>query len=330
VRKRRRVLSSSQARKPINRLSRPEQWSDSARAFVTALELTRLDTPQTKRSRPVDASSPVYSPLSNQIIPPAGVAMPSIEKPQQEDQSSPYFVGVRESGPIRVAPVTFICTLYISLVLGSLLHSWWILGESLLIGLVLTGIVHLSHKREILQALIMLFQWFLFALIWGYIGWLVCDSYLPLIIRCLCALIGFVLGLIVYFLIRGVVNSLEPKRIREFRYCAITTFVDTICISLVFGFLLHSWWILGVSLLVGLVLTASIALSARNNIQITVDAVWLLSALMWSYAGWIILDAHIPSIVHFLCAVVSYVLGFVGYPLAYAILSPIDEKEKAV
>jgi hypothetical protein len=256
--------------------------------------------------------------------------MPPIEKPEQEDRNSPYFIDAQEAEPIRVAPVAFICTLYVSLILGSLLHSWSVLGESLLIGLVLTGIVILVHKREILHALMAIFVWFLFALIWGYIGWLVCDPYLPLIIRCLCALIGFILGLIIHFLIRGVVNSLEPKRIREFKYCGITTFIDSICISLVFGFLLHSWWILGVSLLVGLALTASIALSARNNIQTTIDVVWLLSALMWGYAGWFIFDSHIPSIVHFLCAVVGFVLGFVGYPLAYAILSPIDEKEGGI
>ena len=221
------------ARKPIKETPRSKKKSDSVSPFGT--------------------SSPVYAPLSQQIIPPPGVVLPAIEKPQQEDQSTSSSESVEQSGAVRVGPVIFIDTLYISLILGSLLHSWWVLGESLLIGLALTGIIVLSAKREFLRAVIGLLLWFLFALLWGYIGWLVCDSYLPLIIHCLCAFIGFLLGLVGHFVISGVVNSIESKRMREIKYCGLTTFVDSLCISLVFGFLLHSWWMLGVSLLVGLI-----------------------------------------------------------------------------
>ena len=330
MRKVRKIHTSGQARKPTNKPARSEKWSDSARAFAMALELARLDIPQTKRSRPAGTSSTVYSPLLNQVIPPEGVALPPIEKLQEEDESALSLGNVEQSGSVRVAPVAFICTLYVSLVLGSLLHSWWVLGGSLLIGLILTGIVALAPKRGILYALMELLLWLLFALMCGYIGWLVCDSYLPLIIRCLCAFIGFILGLFVHYLMSGIINATEPKQMRGIKYCGVTTFVDSLCISLVFGFLLHSWWILGVSLVVGLILTGIIILSARGNVQTSVDMVWLLFALMWGYAGWFIFDSHIPSIIHFLCALIGFILGFVGYPLAYAILSPADAKERAI
>lgn len=332
LRKRRKIQSPGQARKPIYKTSRSEKWSGSASAFMTALELARLDTSQTKRSRPVGTSSPVYPPLLNQVIPPAGVVLPPIEEPQQNDQST--LGHVQQSGPIREGPVTFISVLYISLVLGSLLHSWWVLGESLLIGLILTGIIVLFHKREIFQALIAVFLWFLFALIWGYIGWLVCDPYMPLIIHCLCAFIGFILGFVGHFVISGIVNYTQYKRVRERKYCGLTTFVDSVCISLVFGFLLHSWWMLGVSLLIGLILTGISVIPARDNVRASnrtsVDMVWLLFALMWGYAGWLVFDSHISSIVHFLCAVIGFTLGLVGYPLAYVILSPPDVKVQVV
>ena len=335
MRKARKIRSPGQTRKPINEQSRSQERSDDpTSAFVTPLEQAHLDTPPTKWSHPIGTSSPVYAPLLNQIIPPAGTIMPLIEKPQQYEQSAPSLENAQQHKQIQLGPITFINTLYISLVLGSLLHSWWVLGGGLLIGLILTGIMAFSDKRETLQALMAILLWFLVGLMWGYIGWLVCDSYMPLIIRCLCAFIGFILGLSGHYLISGVINSKQAKRMREIKYCALPTFIDSVCISLVFGYLLHSWYILGISLLAGLILTGMIVLLARDSIralnQTSIDIVWFLFALMWGYAGWLILDSHIPSIIHFLCALIGFILGFVGYPVTYSILTPSDVKEQAM
>jgi hypothetical protein len=327
LRKARKIHSLGQTRKPINQQSRSEKRSDSASAFVTASEQANLNT----RSRPLGTSPPVYAPLLNQIIPPEGTVMPPIEKPQPNDQRAPSSGKVQQPELIRLGAIAFIDTLYISVVLGSLLHSWWVLGESLLIGLTVTGIIVLSRKRETFQVLMAILLWFGFALIWGYIGWLVSDSYMPLIIRCLYAFIGFILGLFGHYLISVVVNSKQMKSIREIKYCILPTFIDSVCISLVFGYLLHSWWMLGISLLVGLTLTGIIVLLARDNIhapkQAGVDIVWFLFALMWGYTGWLIFDSHIPSIIHFLCALIGFILGFIGYPVTYAFLSPTDLEE---
>lgn len=324
----------------MNERSRPGKRSDSTSAFVTALEQTRLDTLLTEQSRPVGTSSPVYAPLLNQIIPPAGMALPPIEKPQQNDQSISSLENAEQSEPIQLSPLTFINTLYISIVLGSLLHSWWVLGGCLLIGLILTGLMMLSDKRETFPLFIATGLWLLFALLWGYVGWLVCDSYMPLIIHYLCAFIGFILGLIGYIAINGFVGPTNPKSaqkikpVHEAKHSGLITFIDTVCISLVFGYLLHSWSILGASLSVGVILTGIIVFSVKDNIhafnQTTVSMVWLLFALMWGYAGWLVCASYIPSIVHFLCAFIGFILGLIGYPLVYAILSPEEVKEEAI
>jgi hypothetical protein len=215
-----------------------------------------------------------------------------------------------------------------------------VLGESLLIGLILTGIMVLSGKRETFQRLIVTILWLLFALVWGYVGWLVCDAYLPLIIRFLCAFIGFILGLVGYPLINGIVSPGTSKVVRdvesihEVKCGSLTTFIDSVCISLVFGYLLHSWWILGASLLAGLILTGIIAFSTKDNIyalnQTSVGIVWLLFALIWGYAGWLVCASYLPSIIHFLCAFIGFILGFIGYPATYVVVSAIDERIQAI
>lgn len=339
MRKVRKILLPGQVRKPINELPRFKKRLDSTSAFVTAVERVRLDTLPTERSR-VNTSFPVYPPLLNQIIPPPGTVMPPIEISQQDDQSASSFEIILQPEPVRESPTAFICTLCISLILGSLQHSWWVLGESLLIGLILTGIMFLSDKRETFQRLMSIILWFLFALVWGYIGWLICDSYMPLIIHLLCAFIGFILGAIGYPAISGSISPVrsrekqEIKPVRQIKQIALTTLTDSICISLAFSLLLHSWWILGGSLLVGLLLTGIIVLSVKDNVhafdQTSVTMIWFLFALMWGYAGWFICDVHVPSIIHFLCALIGFILGAIGYPITYAILTPADIREQSM
>ncbi len=76
--------------------------------------------------------------------------------------------------------------------------------------------------------------------------------------------------------------------------------------------------------------TSAFVTALKDNIyilnQTSVSIVWLLFALMWGYAGWLVCAAYLPSIVHFLCAV----LGFVGYPATYVIVSAIDEREQVI
>jgi hypothetical protein len=190
----------------------------------------------------------------------------------------------------------------------------------------------LSQRSLMRYGLAVGIRWLLIASLWAYIGWLVCDAYMPFIIHLLCAVIGFVLGLLGYPILGSLLTSGKSKqaertlRIQEAKYTALTTFIDSVCVSAALGYLLHSWWILGAGLLVGLILTRIIAVATKDNAyafsQTGVTMTWLIFALAWGYVGWFLLDAQIPSIVHFLCACVGFLLGLIGYLVTYAIVSP--------
>jgi serine/threonine protein kinase len=219
-----------------------KQRFESVLAFAAALEQATQVMLPPARSHSLGISSQLYSsPLpSHPNTPPpltATISASQLQQPveesrkQQSDKNKTSLGNIQQSQQVQqqveqssnsssekktstsspVGVAISIDTLFLSIILGLFLHSWWVFGGVFLIGMLISVTVENSVKKKFDYSAIATIPLLLFPWVWGYIGWL-SNSFMSSIIHFqflpqALAVIAFMLGLVRHAIALG--NDLE-------------------------------------------------------------------------------------------------------------------------